>query len=78
MKLNQNTLDELNILLQFDLSNTQQGIKIHHDADSNVSNAAQRLFEKGLIDQVDGGYLTTIGRTTAEHAQAISGLLTAN
>ncbi len=78
MKLDQNTLDELNILLQFDLSNTQQGIKIHHDADSNVSNAAQRLFEKGLIDQIDGGYLTAIGRTTAEHAQAINGLLTTN
>jgi len=76
MKLSQNALDELNVLLQFDLSNTQQGIKIHNDAGTSVTDATARLFEKGLIDQVDGGYLTAIGRTTAEHAQAISGLLT--
>jgi len=76
MKLNQNTLDELNVLLQFDLANTQQGIKIHNDADTSITGATARLFEKGLIDKIDGGYLTAIGRTTAEHAQAISGLLT--
>ena len=76
MKLEQDTVDELNVLLQFDLSNTQQGIKIHNDAGANITSAASRLFNKGLIDQVDGGYLTALGRTTAEHAQAISGLLT--
>ena len=75
MKLNKDMVDELNVLLQFDLSNTQQGIKIHQGAESSVSNAVNRLFEKGLIDQIDGGYLTALGRTTAEHAQAISRLL---
>ncbi|PCI18574.1 MAG: TIGR02647 family protein [Piscirickettsiaceae bacterium] len=75
MKLNQELFEELNVLLQFDLSNTQQGIKIHQDAGANVSSAAERLFNKGLIDQQDGGYLTAIGRTTAEHAQALSSLL---
>lgn len=78
MKFDQNTLDELNVLLQFDLSNTQQGIKIHQDAGSSVASAAARLFEKGLIDQVDGGYLTALGRTSAEHAKAVSGLLIAS
>ena len=75
MKLNQDALDELNILLQFDLSNTQQGIKIHHDAELNAISAVERLFKKSLVDKVDGGYLTSIGRIAAEHAQALVNLL---
>lgn len=75
MKLNQTLLEELNVLLQFDLSNTQQGIKIHNDAEAGVSSAAERLFNKGLVDQVDGGYLTALGRTAAEHAHALAGVL---
>jgi|TARA_R110002096_G_scaffold183080_5_gene360913 uncharacterized protein (TIGR02647 family) len=76
MKFNQDIIDELNILLQYDLSNIEQGIKIHHDADPRVVAAAARLFNKKLIDKVDGGYLTSSGITTAKHVQAISGLLT--
>ncbi|OUR66667.1 TIGR02647 family protein, partial [Cycloclasticus sp. 46_83_sub15_T18] len=37
--------------------------------------AAERLFNKKLIDQVDGGYLTPLGRTSAEHAQSLSSVL---
>ncbi|ORU90376.1 MAG: DNA-binding protein [Cycloclasticus sp. symbiont of Poecilosclerida sp. M] len=75
MKLDQNMLDELNVLLQFDLTNTQQGIKIHHEAKPDAISAAARLFEKGLIDQKDGGYLTNMGRIACEHAQPLYGLL---
>lgn len=75
MKFNQTTLDELNILLQFDLSNAQQGIKIHQDAEQNVIDAAGQLFKKGLIDKEDGGYLTNMGRIATEHAQALHGLI---
>lgn len=75
MKFNNTAIDELNVLLQYDLANTQQGIKIHHQAEPEVIAAATRLFEKGIIDQADGGYLTAIGKTTAEHAQAVSSLL---
>jgi uncharacterized protein (TIGR02647 family) len=75
MKFNQAALDELNILLQFDLSNTQQGIKIHHDADQKFIIAVERLFNKGLIDKLDGGYLTSMGRIAAEHAQALTSLI---
>lgn len=78
MKFDQDTIDEINILIQFDLSNTEQGIKIHHDAPSTAIAAAQRLFNKKLIDQVDGGYLTSIGRTSAEHAQSLSSLLSSS
>ena len=27
--------------------------------------------EKGLVTQIDGGYLTDLGRSAAEHAQAL-------
>lgn len=75
MKLDQDTLDELNVLLQFDLTNTQQGIKIHQDAEPNIINAVERLFKKGLVDKLDGGYLTSMGRIATEHAQALASLI---
>ncbi|KXJ50088.1 MAG: TIGR02647 family protein [Cycloclasticus sp.] len=78
MTFNQDIIDELNILIQYDLSNTEQGIKIHQDASKATILAAARLFEKGLTDQPDGGYLTSLGRTAAEHAHALSGLLMVN
>lgn len=75
MKFTTDTIDELNILLQYDLSNLEQGIKIHHEANPETIKAAARLFDKGLIDKHDGGYLTDLGRTSAEHAQALTTLL---
>ncbi|RVU31114.1 TIGR02647 family protein [Neptunomonas marina] len=67
---------ELNLLNQFDLSTTQTGIKIHHDASPEVIAAAQRLFDKGLISQVDGGYLTDLGHQAAEYSQSLVSILT--
>ena len=66
-----NTLisDELNILARFNLKTTQEGLKIHSSAEANVIDAARRLFDKELITQADGGYLTPLGRTAAEHTQ---------
>ncbi|MBI5897708.1 MAG: TIGR02647 family protein [Rhodocyclales bacterium] len=64
---------ELDILLRFDLANSQHGIKVHKTADAEVIAATQRLYRKGLLSQADGGYLTGLGRDAAEHAQ---GLLT--
>ena len=70
-------LDELNILNLFDLSNHQEGIKIHKSsADENAVEAAKRLFEKGLVTQEDGGYLTALGLDSAEHAQNLFTILT--
>ncbi|MET0950010.1 MAG: TIGR02647 family protein, partial [Pseudomonas sp.] len=37
--------------------------------------AAQRLFEKGLTTQVDGGYLTSLGLEAAQHAQSLLTIL---
>lgn len=67
---------ELNTLIRFDLATSQQGIKVHKNADPEVIAATRRLHDKGLLTQVDGGYLTGLGRDAAEHAQAALTILT--
>ena len=69
-------VDELNTLVRFDLACNQQGVKVHRTADAAVIAATERLHNKGLLSQVDGGYLTSLGRNAAEHAQAALTLLT--
>ncbi|MGR9046744.1 MAG: TIGR02647 family protein [Gammaproteobacteria bacterium] len=73
--LKQDLIDELNILLHYNLTTTLEGIKIHHDAEPTVIEAVKRLHRKGLVTQADGGYLTDLGRTAAEHAQACHTIL---
>ncbi|MCF8198653.1 MAG: TIGR02647 family protein [Sulfuritalea sp.] len=68
---------ELNTLIRFDLETSQQGIKVHKNADPEVIAATARLHAKGMLTLVDGGYLTALGREAAEHAQATLTLLTA-
>ncbi|HRL78132.1 MAG TPA: TIGR02647 family protein [Candidatus Accumulibacter phosphatis] len=67
---------ELNTLIHFDLGSTQQGIKIHSNADPAIIAATRRLHAKGLVTLVDGGYLTSLGRDAVEHAQAALTILT--
>lgn len=68
-------VEELSLLARFNLDSTQEGIKIHSNAEPEVISAAQRLFDKGLITQADGGYLTNLGLSAAEHAQALLQIL---
>jgi len=68
-------IDELNVLILFNLSNHQEGIKIHKNAEKTVITAAQRLYEKELITKTDGGYLTSLGLDAAEHAQTLLTIL---
>ena len=68
-------VEELNILARYNLNSTQEGLKIHSSAEPGVIAAAQRLFEKQLISQVDGGYLTGLGLTAAEHGQKLLQIL---
>lgn len=68
MTINKNLIEEMNVLLQFNLESTQAGIKVHHDAADDVINATSRLFDKGMVTQKDGGYLTSLGHEVAEHA----------
>ncbi|NOQ34940.1 MAG: TIGR02647 family protein [Methylococcaceae bacterium] len=71
MLYDQTLLDELNVLARYNLNTTQEGIKIHKDAAPEVIAAAERLFDKGLIDHNDGGYLTHLGLEVAEKAQSV-------
>jgi uncharacterized protein (TIGR02647 family) len=70
--------DELNILMMFDLSTTQVGIKVHSDATPEAKAASARLFEKGLLTQADGGYLTSLGHDAAQHLQLAVQILRSN
>jgi len=76
MKLNPDLMHEINVLKMYDLSSSQLGIKVHHDAESETIQATQRLFDKGLITQTDGGYLTGLGRDAAEHSTNLLTILT--
>jgi len=67
---------ELNVLCQFNLENLQEGLKVHHSADAATIAAFERLHQKGLTSQPDGGYLTSLGRDAAEHAQTLLTILT--
>ena len=65
MGFDQALMHELNLLLKFP-DTSMEGLKIHNSADATIIEAAQRLFDKGLITQKDGGYLTDLGREAAE------------
>ena len=68
-------IEELNLLSLFNLDSIQEGIKVHHEAGADKIAAAERLFEKGIITQIDGGYLTNLGIEAAEHAHALINIL---
>ena len=76
MPYTQDLVDELNTLIHYDLETTMQGVKVHKSAEPSVIAAVKRLYDKGLLTQVDGGYLTNLGREVAEHAQATLTILT--
>jgi len=76
MVFNQELVHELNLILTFPDKSLMQGIKIHHDAQPEVIEAAKRLYAKKITSQADGGYLTDLGLELAEHAQIIKSALT--
>ena len=68
---------ELNLLMLYQTPTSLDGIKIHKAADPTLIAAAERLFQGGFITQVDGGYLTQLGATAAEHAHLLFDMLNA-
>ncbi|KAI2694023.1 MULTISPECIES: TIGR02647 family protein [unclassified Pseudomonas] len=66
---------ELEILALFPLDSSQEGLKIHQTAAPKAIAAARRLYEKDLIDQPDGGYLTSLGRDAAQNVQTVLTIL---
>ncbi|MFT5595067.1 MAG: hypothetical protein ACI8SR_003470 [Oceanicoccus sp.] len=70
MQLTETTAQELNVLALYNQTTFQEGLKVHsHEASAADVGATQRLFEKGLITQTDGGYLTTLGKEAVEKLQ---------
>lgn len=76
MTMKQELVDEIEVLLRYNLDTTQEGIKVHHDAKTELIAATKRLFDKGLVTQHDGGYLTDLGHEAAEHTHAALRILT--
>jgi uncharacterized protein (TIGR02647 family) len=68
---NNEQLDEIHCLNLFDLKNTQVGLKVHNTAKPESIAAMKRLYEKGLVSEDDGGYLTAPGQEAAELAQSL-------
>lgn len=75
MLFNADSMEELNLLLQFDDSSMRNGIKVHSTARDAVITACRNLHAKGLISQQDGGYLTDEGLEALAHVQVVAGLM---
>lgn len=75
MQLTDDLVAEIQFLSLFNLASHQEGVKVHGNADPLLIAAAQRLFDKGLVSQSDGGYLTDLGVEAAEQAQKLLTIL---
>lgn len=77
MPYNDNIQEEINMLMRFSQSSDHQGLKVRQDAAQETVTATQRLFDKGLTTQMDGGYLTPLGHEAADQAHALLNILSA-
>lgn len=62
---------EMKLLAKFPEESHLEGLKVHHDADPVLIMSAKSLFNKGMITQNDGGYLTDSGREMVEHLHLV-------
>ena len=76
MPISTELAEEITILARYNLSTTQEGIKVHHTAAAETITAIKRLYDKNLVTRDDGGYLTDLGIETAEHVQKALTILT--
>ena len=75
MTLPPRLLQEIELLLFYDLHNPLEGLKIHHDAEPGKIAAAKRLHDLGITTLSDGGYLTARGQEAAELAATLLNFL---
>lgn len=75
MNLSSDLINEIDLLMKFDLSSARVGLKVHSNADPEMIAAAKRLYAKELVEHEDGGFLTTLGHEAAEHLQAVHVIL---
>lgn len=78
MTLTAEMLAELELLSLFPQDSLQEGIKVHSSADTERIAAVERLFAKGLVTQLDGGYLTQTGLEAVRHLGALKMILSAS
>lgn len=78
MSLTTEMLAELDVLGLFPEESLQEGIKVHSNADPERIAATERLFTKGLITQLDGGYLTPTGLEAVRNLAALKMILSAS
>ncbi|WP_434735449.1 TIGR02647 family protein [Candidatus Accumulibacter necessarius] len=57
-------------MARFDLASPSRESRSTRPPHPAIIAAAERLHAKGLLTQVDGGYLTSLGRDAAENAHA--------
>jgi uncharacterized protein (TIGR02647 family) len=76
MQFNQALTEELNLILKFPSDSLLQGLKIHKDAGEESVAAMRRLFEKGIVTQEDGGYLTDLGHDLHGRIEVVAQALT--
>ncbi|MCC6074981.1 TIGR02647 family protein [Pseudomonas sp. GCM10022188] len=75
MNLTPELIAELELLTLFNPDNSQEGLKIHHDAAPQKVAAGERLHAKGLITKADGGYLTSLGLDATEQLRTVLTIL---
>lgn len=76
MALSPELVAEIEILSLMGGASTHEGIKVHKAAGPVAVAAAERLHKKGLLTQVDGGYLTSLGLDAKAHVQGVLTILT--
>ena len=74
MHIDPELIDELNLLRRFGMGGPV-AMDVHDNPDPAVVAAAERMHEKGLITQPDGGELTDSGREAVEHMNQLFNLL---
>ncbi|WP_137940064.1 TIGR02647 family protein [Chitinivorax sp. B] len=75
LKIDLDRHHELELLARYSLTSRQQGLKLRADAEASLVAAAERLHQKGLITERDGGYLTEEGFHLAESLQKVLAVL---
>ena len=74
MHIDPELIDELALLRRFSMGGPV-AMDVHDNPDPAIVAAAERMHEKGLITEPDGGELTDNGRQAIEHMEKLFNLL---
>ena len=74
MHIDPELIDELALLRRFSMGGPV-AMDVHDNPDPAIVAAAERMHDKGLITEPDGGQLTESGREAIEHMEKLFNLL---